>query len=111
MKKIPTFCFLFNVVPPSLNREETEDKQTNFTVDLGSGVVLPCKVDGDPLPAIVWYKDESPISMTDLHYFIRQDGSLEIFSSYQTDTGDYRCTASNIAGNVEKTVSLFVQGE
>ena len=36
---------------------------------------------------------------------------LEIFSSDQTDTGEYRCTASNIAGNVEKTVSLLVQGE
>jgi hypothetical protein len=36
---------------------------------------------------------------------------LEIFSSDQTDTGEYRCTASNRAGNVEKTVSLFVQGE
>jgi hypothetical protein len=46
---IPIFCFLFNVVPPSLNTDETEDKQTNFTVNLGSGVVLPCKVEGDPL--------------------------------------------------------------
>jgi hypothetical protein len=36
---------------------------------------------------------------------------LEIFSSDWTDTGEYRCTASNIAGDVEKTVSLFVQGE
>jgi hypothetical protein len=36
---------------------------------------------------------------------------LEIFNSDWTDTGEYRCTASNIAGNVEKTVSLFVQGE
>jgi hypothetical protein len=36
---------------------------------------------------------------------------LEIFSSDQTDTGEYRCTTSIIAGNVEKTVSLFVQGE
>jgi hypothetical protein len=93
--------------PKGIKLDETEDKQTNFTVNLGSGVVLPCKVEGDPLPTIVWYKDESPISMTDLHYFIRQDSSLEIFSSDRTDTGEYRCTASNIAGNVEKTVSLF----
>jgi hypothetical protein len=28
---------------------------------------------------------------------------MEIFSSDQTDTGEYRCTASNIAGHVEKT--------
>jgi hypothetical protein len=81
------------LIPPSLNTDETEDKQTNFTVNLGSGVVLPCKVEGDPLPTIVWYKDESPISMTDLHYFIRQDGSLEIFRNISR--GDYSPCTNN----------------
>ena len=97
-------------VPPKLRAEDAENIQTNFTVDLGSSIVLPCKVEGDPQPDIVWFKDESPISLTDLHYFVKQDGSLQIFSSDTSDFGDYRCFASNIAGSVEKTVTLFVRG-
>lgn len=97
-------------MPPKLNTASPENQQTNFTVNLGSGVVLPCEVEGDPLPDIVWFKDEIPISMTDLHYFITQDGSLEIFSSDSTDTGQYRCRASNVVGDIDKTVSLFVRG-
>ncbi|XP_076093735.1 hemicentin-1-like isoform X1 [Mytilus galloprovincialis] len=96
-------------VPPKLNTASPENQQTNFTVNLGSGVVLPCEVEGDPLPDIVWFKDEIPISMTDLHYLITQDGSLEIFSSDSTDTGQYRCHASNVVGDIDKTVSLFVR--
>ena len=102
------FCSIS--APPSFSTSEPEDQLTNFTVNQGDGVVIPCSVEGDPRPQIRWFKDESPISNTDLHYFIRQDSSLEIFSSDSEDTGSYKCQASNIAGSIDKTVSLFVRG-
>lgn len=57
------------------------------------------------------FKDESPISLTDYHYLIREDGSLEIYSAEAVDTGVYRCEARNEAGLIDKVLNLFVQGK
>ncbi|XP_062570988.1 hemicentin-1-like isoform X1 [Saccostrea cucullata] len=105
-----TYFVTVNVqVPPRHTFHNEDDSQGNFTVVEGGGIILPCSVEGDPRPTIAWYKDGSPISLTDYHYFIREDGSLEIFSADPQDSATYRCTASNVAGDVDKTVQLFVQ--
>ncbi|XP_048772936.2 hemicentin-1-like isoform X2 [Ostrea edulis] len=105
-----TYIVSVNVqVPPRHTFHTDQDGQSNFTMIEGEGIVLPCSVEGDPRPTIAWYKDESPISLTDYHYFIREDGSLEIFSADPQDTGAYRCTASNVAGEIDKSVNLYVQ--
>ena len=83
----------------------------DFNIDEGDRIVLPCAVEGDPPPVVTWYKDESPIALTDYHYFILEDGSLEIYTADASDTATYRCAASNIAGDIEKIVNLFVRGE
>ena len=100
-----------HTVPPHHTFYKEEDERSNFTVVEGGGIILPCNVEGDPRPTISWYKDGSPISLTDYHYFIREDGSLEIFSADPDDTAEYRCTASNEAGEIHKKVQLFVQGK
>lgn len=38
------------------------------------------------------------------------DGALEIFSAEVHDAASYKCVASNIAGEVEKNLNLFVEG-
>ncbi|KAL8608110.1 hypothetical protein ACOMHN_016565 [Nucella lapillus] len=97
------------LVPPRLSQRREIDRHRNFTVVQGQGVVLPCNVEGDPPPEFSWYKDGGPISLVDVHYFVRQDGSLEIFSADVQDTAVYKCVATNLAGEVEKDMSLFVQ--
>lgn len=97
-------------MPPKFDQSSELDQRRNFSVVQGRGVVLPCNVEGDPPPSFAWFKDGSPISLVDVHYFVRQDGSLEIFSADTRDTGQYKCVASNIAGEVEKDMNLFVQG-
>ena len=72
--------------------------------------MLPCRAEGDPPPAFTWFKDGGPVSPVDVRYFVRQDGSLEIFSADRQDAARYKCVASNVAGEVEKDVFLFVQG-
>ena len=101
---------LFLTVPPKLIQNREVDRRSNFSVVQGRGVVLPCKVEGDPPPSFSWFKDGSPISPVDVHYFVRHDGSLEIFSADPQDTAEYRCIASNVAGEVDKKMFLFVQG-
>ncbi|XP_012942941.1 hemicentin-1 [Aplysia californica] len=97
------------LVPPRLIRENDRDRQTNFSVVQGGSVSLPCDVTADPPPTFTWFKDGSPISLTDIRYYIRNDGALEIFSADIQDTAQYKCVASNVAGEVEKDVDLFVQ--
>lgn len=97
------------LVPPKLSQSRDLDRHRNFSVVQGRGVVLPCNVEGDPPPSFSWFKDGSPISLVDVHYFVRSDGSLEIFSANPHDTARYKCVASNVAGEVEKDMYLFVQ--
>ncbi|XP_076455301.1 hemicentin-1-like isoform X2 [Babylonia areolata] len=97
------------LVPPKLSLSRDSDRRRNFTVVQGRRVVLPCSIEGDPPPSYSWFKDGSPISPVDVHYFVRQDGSLEIFSADVQDTAAYKCVASNVAGEVEKDMFLFVQ--
>ena len=97
------------LVPPRFVDPDSDKK--DFNVTEGGRIVLPCDVEGDPPLHFTWYKNESPISFTDYHYLILENGSLEIYTAEATDTGRYRCAVSNIAGDVEKTVTLFVRGE
>ena len=106
----PKLIHFFLTVPPRLIQNREVDRRSNFSVVQGRGVVLPCNVEGDPPPSFSWFKDGSPISPVDIHYFVRQDGSLEIFSADPQDTAEYRCIASNVAGEVDKKMFLFVQG-
>ena len=45
------------------------------------------------------------------HYFMREDGSLEVFSLRPDDTASYACTAINSVGSAERRMALFVQSE
>ncbi|KAI8779431.1 hemicentin-1, partial [Biomphalaria glabrata] len=96
------------LVPPRLLEDE-ENLQTNFSVTQGKTIVLPCNVDAHPPASFSWFKGGSPISFADIRYYIRNDGALEIFSVDSQDTAQYKCVASNVAGEMEKNINLFVE--
>lgn len=95
------------IVPPSIEDHNDRD----FTVIQDHSARLPCEVSGDPRPQITWTKNGVRISEMDPHYFISEDGSLEIFSADPQDTATYSCTAINVAGVKEKRMTLFVQSK
>ncbi len=113
-KKQPQLCwpnvltmeFLFIAVPPSIESEGDVD----LKVIQDRSITLPCQVSGDPRPQITWTKNGVRIAESDPHYFISEQGSLEIFSADPQDTATYSCTAINVAGVKEKRITLFVQG-
>ena len=98
---------LILLVPPTI---KDADGQKDFTVIQGNSIKLPCEVSGDPRPIVTWTKNSNRLSITDPHYFINEEGSLEIFSADPQDTATYTCTAINVAAIVEKTMTLFVEG-
>ncbi|XP_064650190.1 hemicentin-1-like isoform X2 [Lineus longissimus] len=92
-------------VPPSI---EGHDANGDYIVIQGNPITLPCKVTGDPRPLLQWTKDGNRIPVTDPHYLIGEDGSLNIFSADPQDTAMYACTALNVAGITTKSMTLIV---
>ncbi|XP_020608165.1 hemicentin-2-like [Orbicella faveolata] len=76
----------------------------------GDNVTFSCKVDGNPVPTISWTTDGSPLDTND--NFTRISLSLDkkqltITNVSRTDSGEYRCVASNILGNETSSAALL----
>uniref|UniRef100_A0A3B3DLS4 Uncharacterized protein n=1 Tax=Oryzias melastigma TaxID=30732 RepID=A0A3B3DLS4_ORYME len=76
-----------------------------ITAGIGQSLSLPCMLlNGIPLPERYWSQNGKPGSM-----FLRSDGSLYIQKAIPQDAGTYVCTAENVAGSANVSVSLEVQ--
>lgn len=69
-------------------------------------LVIDCKVGGNPLPLVEWFKDDAPV---ELNARIQQveaaDGQSQLIISTPTpdDSGTYLCRATNRLGTVEQS--------
>ncbi|XP_029776920.1 hemicentin-2, partial [Suricata suricatta] len=61
--------------------------------------VLPCRVDGAPLPLVSWRKDGAPLDPDSPRLQVLPEGSLRIQPVLAQDAGHYLCFASNSAGS------------
>ncbi|XP_075689566.1 hemicentin-1 [Rhinoderma darwinii] len=98
------------VKPRIVNPEIRGDSksQTEISVKVGDNVILPCEVKSVPPPFITWAKETQLISPFSQRHNILPSGSMKIFETRVTDTGMYTCVATNIAGNVTRSVKLNV---
>ncbi|XP_029295180.1 LOW QUALITY PROTEIN: hemicentin-1 [Cottoperca gobio] len=79
-----------------------------ITTGIGQSLSIPCMLlDGVPLPERHWSQNGKPVQLTG-KMFLRSDGSLYIERAVQEDAGTYVCTAVNVAGSMNITVSLEV---
>ena len=83
-----------------------EDKQ----VLEGEEVVFRVKVTGIPQPDITWYHNGEEI-MSDYSKELEADGSITFPSAELKHSGIYQMVAKNVAGSVDKKVSVIVQQE
>ena len=76
----------------------------------GTDVTLSCNnVDGQPEPTITWTKNGSPLN-TSGNSRISLSGDkkqMTIRNVHRTDSGEYRCVATNSLGNVSSTASTL----
>lgn len=80
------------------------------TVEEGTTMLFSCKADGDPAPDITWLAPQNvPLSATG-RVRVLPEGALEVRYARVQDSGIYKCTASNAAGNETLSVSLQVRG-
>ncbi|XP_030853395.1 hemicentin-1 isoform X1 [Strongylocentrotus purpuratus] len=96
---------LFILVPPAHEGVETTGV---VNVTQGDSVTLPCNVRGTPPPQISWFKDNLPLPEAGRNFYVNTDGGLVIQQMSVAEEGQYRCVASNIAGNVSKDVRITI---
>lgn len=73
-------------------------------------MTFSCKVDGNPVPTISWTTDGSPLDTNDNFTSISlslDKKQLTITNVSRTDSGEYRCMASNILGNETSSAALL----
>ncbi|CAH1249860.1 MYLK [Branchiostoma lanceolatum] len=94
------------VVPPSFAQ-----KLTSAVVDEGSPFRFECRVEGDPTPAITWYKDNDNIASSSIYEtaFINNVASLTIAEVFVEDEARYMCKASNPGGQAICSAKLTVK--
>ena len=97
-----------------LNTDQPEFSQhpQNQIVNEGFNVVFTCDANGNPPPTFSWTIDGSAVNTTaNPRISLTANGKqLTITSVNRTDSGEYRCVASNIVETVNSTAaSLTVQ--
>ncbi|XP_015235332.1 PREDICTED: immunoglobulin superfamily DCC subclass member 3 isoform X1 [Cyprinodon variegatus] len=66
-------------------------------VDEGGVARFQCQINGVPEATITWEKDRRPLNTSDSRYTLLPMGILQITGVRRTDSGIFRCVASNIA--------------
>ena len=96
--------FLF-IVPPAIQGDSVEDKE----IILHQMAEISCSVSGNPLPTIVWYKDEQELFFDNYNVFSENDNQkLAILKPDEDDSGIYSCVASSAVGHARKDTNLTV---
>ncbi|XP_012721740.2 hemicentin-1 [Fundulus heteroclitus] len=85
-----------------------KESSSLVTVHIGQDVVLPCEVEGDSLPAVIWRKDGFPVPKDNNKYTVMSEGSLRLREAQLNDAGRYYCTVSNQAGSDHRAMDLRV---
>lgn len=75
-----------------------DNQPTDTEVVVGRSVLLNCTARGLPEPVITWTKNGEPVDFDDGRIQILENGSLFFSRVNISDSGDYKCNASNDLG-------------
>uniref|UniRef100_A0AC11BQX3 Hemicentin 1 n=1 Tax=Ovis aries TaxID=9940 RepID=A0AC11BQX3_SHEEP len=93
------------LVPPAI---EGGDETSYFIVTVNNLLELDCQVTGSPPPTIMWLKDGQLIDERDGFKILLNGRKLVIAQAQVSDTGLYRCVATNTAGDHKKEFEVTV---
>ncbi|KAM5295479.1 hemicentin-1 isoform 1-T1 [Glossophaga mutica] len=93
------------LVPPSV---EGGDETSYFIVMVNNLLELDCQVTGSPSPTLMWLKDGQLIDERDGFKVLLNGRKLVIPRAQVSDTGLYRCVATNAAGDHKKEFEVTV---
>ncbi|KAM8746417.1 hemicentin-1 isoform 1-T1 [Acanthopagrus schlegelii] len=99
--------YLTVFVPPSI-RDSSGDSPVVVNVLVGKSVTLECESNAVPPPTITWYKNGRVVTESANLRILAEGQMLEIKGSEVSDTGQYVCMATNVAGQVDKNFHLNI---
>lgn len=83
---------------------------TEKKVVLSKPLVLECEAGGHPPPSLTWLKDGVPVHHSESVRVLELGGKIEILSATLSDSGQYVCVATSIAGEKEVKYDVRVLG-
>lgn len=90
-----------------------EKEMQDVDVLEGDKARFDVKVNGNPDPEIMWFKDDEPLEEDGkrLHIDVDEKGihSLIFSCVVPSDSGDYKVVAKNASGEIESEAELFVE--
>lgn len=86
----------------SISNETTR----HINVLRGSDILIPCNISGYPVPYVTWTKNGSKFS-SNKRQKVTTDG-LRIVDFNVSDIGNYTCTARNILGMDNNSISVDI---
>uniref|UniRef100_A0A8C5J978 Ig-like domain-containing protein n=1 Tax=Junco hyemalis TaxID=40217 RepID=A0A8C5J978_JUNHY len=86
---------------------------SDYSTFVGASVSFQCLVTGSPCPSVRWYKDGVLLEGDRYCAQEEQNGlhSLTIENLVQSDSGQYKCVATNRAGTAETSVNKKIRLE
>ncbi|XP_022603168.1 hemicentin-1 [Seriola dumerili] len=99
--------YLTVFVPPSI-RDSSGDSPVVVNVLVGKSVTLECESNAVPPPTITWYKNGRVVTESANLRILAEGQMLQIKGSEVSDTGQYVCKATNVAGQVDKNFHLNI---
>uniref|UniRef100_A0A3Q4HTJ7 Hemicentin 1 n=1 Tax=Neolamprologus brichardi TaxID=32507 RepID=A0A3Q4HTJ7_NEOBR len=98
--------YLTVFVPPSI-RDNSGDSPVVVNVLVGKSVTLECESNAVPPPVITWYKNGRVVTESANLRVLAEGQILEIKGSEVSDTGQYVCMATNVAGQSFLNTYIF----
>nr|XP_046206515.1 hemicentin-1-like [Oncorhynchus gorbuscha] len=96
--------FTVEILLPPVIRESSSE----VTAHIRQDAVLPCEVEGETSPRVMWRKNGVPIDPDNNKYTMLSEGSLRVKAVQLSDSGRYYCTVSNQAGSDHSGMDLRV---
>lgn len=90
-----------------LQRPEFIEKPQNILATEKADIEFNCKVQGEPLPTVQWYKNGELILESE-YFQIIKGTNLKILGLVELDSGIYQCVANNEVDNIQAAASLKV---
>ena len=104
-------CF---TVAPEFTVKQNKLRRNLLAVPVGNSVKLDCSADGNPRPAVKWYKDRKLFKERkgDRKLYLSQSTTLLVLKDLiPSDTGTYMCNVSNSYGWINHTYLVDVHGK
>ena len=83
---------------------------SSLTIEEGYNLILICTVSGKPKPRVSWSRN-SVVIKNDTRHLLLPNGVLLVRHVLVKESGQYKCVATNVAGEDQGIVQLTVKDQ